>query len=268
MLTDLTAQKHHETNAAAERLSRLILEQAAEAIVVCDARAGSFAPARRRRRSAKAARFRDRFPSCVSCGRTIPRRSASLRSSRGDATECGSRHGPAGADTRLVVERGSAPEYQQNLGCVITLTDITERKQTEEDMQGRSSCCRRHSASARWEAGTRTPSARDVVGGDVSRLRCTAGHLRADRGEHGWPDPPEDRRRCRPGSAPALAGEQPPELAFRIIPPDGTTRHVLGRGEVVLDAGGRPAYMAGTVQDITGTSGDGPSIPSASRAPR
>ncbi|MDB9512274.1 PAS domain S-box protein [Kamptonema animale CS-326] len=36
VITDLTEQKHHEKTLAAERLARLILEQAGEAILVCD----------------------------------------------------------------------------------------------------------------------------------------------------------------------------------------------------------------------------------------
>ena len=38
VLTDLTEQKSHERVVEAERLARSILEQAAEAIVVCDER--------------------------------------------------------------------------------------------------------------------------------------------------------------------------------------------------------------------------------------
>jgi len=36
VITDLTEQKHHEETLAAERMARLILEQAGEAILVCD----------------------------------------------------------------------------------------------------------------------------------------------------------------------------------------------------------------------------------------
>jgi two-component system, cell cycle sensor histidine kinase and response regulator CckA len=41
------------------------------------------------------------------------------------------------------------------------------------------------------------------------------------------------------------------ELEYRIIWPDGTVRTLMGRGEAVGSIGNRPAYMAGTVQDVT-----------------
>ncbi len=46
-------------------------------------------------------------------------------------------------------------------------------------------------------------------------------------------------------------GEEPGELVFRTILPDGTVRSLNGRGEVKRDAENRPIQMAGTVQDIT-----------------
>jgi PAS domain S-box-containing protein len=46
------------------------------------------------------------------------------------------------------------------------------------------------------------------------------------------------------------AGEEH-ELEFRINRPDGTVRVLLGRGKAVDAVGTTPAYMAGTVQDIT-----------------
>jgi PAS domain S-box-containing protein len=50
--------------------------------------------------------------------------------------------------------------------------------------------------------------------------------------------------------AASMAGEEH-ELEFRIDRPDGTVRVLLGRGKVVDAVGRKPAYMAGTVQDIT-----------------
>ena len=61
----------------------------------------------------------------------------------------------------------------------------------------------------------------------------------------------DDRPTMQAWIGACIASEQPSELEIRINPPDGTTRYVLGRGELALDDGGQPAYMAGTVQDIT-----------------
>jgi len=41
------------------------------------------------------------------------------------------------------------------------------------------------------------------------------------------------------------------EIDFRVVRPNGTVRHVIGRGELEPEAGGRPAAFHGTVQDVT-----------------
>lgn len=48
-----------------------------------------------------------------------------------------------------------------------------------------------------------------------------------------------------------VATGQPLEIEHRIVWPDGTTRYVLGKGEVVRDEDGSVSGLVGTVQDIT-----------------
>jgi two-component system sensor histidine kinase UhpB len=62
---------------------------------------------------------------------------------------------------------------------------------------------------------------------------------------------PEDRPAMQGWIAACLAGEQPDDLDFRAILPDGTIRLLNGRGERICDAEGRPTQIVGTVQDIT-----------------
>jgi PAS domain S-box-containing protein len=62
---------------------------------------------------------------------------------------------------------------------------------------------------------------------------------------------PDDRSAMQSWIAACATGEQPGELEYRINRPDGTTRVLLGRGEVVLDAANKPVHMGGTAQDIT-----------------
>ena len=47
------------------------------------------------------------------------------------------------------------------------------------------------------------------------------------------------------------AGRSPGDLVFRTILPDGSVRFIRGSGDLIYDNEGKPAYMAGTVQDIT-----------------
>jgi PAS domain S-box-containing protein len=62
---------------------------------------------------------------------------------------------------------------------------------------------------------------------------------------------PDDRDMVRRATAEALRTGQPYRVEHRIILPDGSQRVVLEQAEVVGDDSGRPARLAGTVQDIT-----------------
>ncbi len=62
---------------------------------------------------------------------------------------------------------------------------------------------------------------------------------------------PDDRPAMQIWITSCLAGEKPDDLEFRAILPDGKVRFINGRGELISDADNRPAYMAGTAQDIT-----------------
>ncbi|OGK87989.1 MAG: hypothetical protein A2X52_13745 [Candidatus Rokubacteria bacterium GWC2_70_16] len=62
---------------------------------------------------------------------------------------------------------------------------------------------------------------------------------------------PEDRPAMQGWIEACGAGRAPDELEFRAILPDGSVRFLNGRGDLIYDTGNRPAFMAGTVQDIT-----------------
>jgi PAS domain S-box-containing protein len=61
---------------------------------------------------------------------------------------------------------------------------------------------------------------------------------------------PDDRPAMQSWLSACAAGEQH-EFEFRVIRPDGTVGVLMGRGESVGSIENRPAYMAGTVQDVT-----------------
>jgi len=62
---------------------------------------------------------------------------------------------------------------------------------------------------------------------------------------------PEDRPAMQHWIEACAAGQSPDSLEFRAILPDGSVRFLCGRGELVLDAENKPAYVAGTVEDTT-----------------
>jgi two-component system, cell cycle sensor histidine kinase and response regulator CckA len=132
VLTDLTEHRSHERLVAAERLARLILEQAAEVIIVCD-------PEGRVTRASQAAQSL-----CAGSPLTKPFAEAFPLRTRTSAPFLLAPvlQGEAVRDVDVVIERGGEQvalilnagplsSGRQILGCVITLTDITGRKQAE-----------------------------------------------------------------------------------------------------------------------------------------
>jgi PAS domain S-box-containing protein len=136
VLTDLTEQRGHEQIVAAEQLARLILEQAAEAVVVCDKQGRVI------RASQAAQGFCD--------GSALLRPFAEVFPLRTDASEpfhlAPVLQGETlrnvdvaldrqGQEFDLILNAGPLLSGQEILGCVVTLTNITERKRAEEALR-------------------------------------------------------------------------------------------------------------------------------------
>lgn len=131
--TDLSEQKRRiEEIAEAERLARSILEQAAEAIVVCDAQGKvirfSAASGRLCRGSPLQRFFADAFPlrtldaeafdlTPVFRGKTLHHVEVELTLSK--------------RKTHLILNAGPLHRKTDIMGCVVSLTDITDRKRAE-----------------------------------------------------------------------------------------------------------------------------------------
>jgi len=130
--TDLTGQRQQEHIVAEERLARLILERAADAIVVCDEQGQVI------RASQAAEQLCDKSPLLRPFAEAFP-----LRDGTAELFQIASvLHGPTLRNVDVVLERpgqrfdlilnaGPLLEGQQVLGCVVSLTDISERKQAE-----------------------------------------------------------------------------------------------------------------------------------------
>lgn len=145
--TDLTAQKQSEQIAAAERFARSILEQASDAIIVCDRSArithASWAAQDLAGGSLIGQRFADAFALSgvvanddkalipVHSADTIVQRLLAGQSMRNVeirllATRL--------ADSFFLLNGGPLLDSQNlTVGCILTLTDITERRRAEEN---------------------------------------------------------------------------------------------------------------------------------------
>lgn len=62
---------------------------------------------------------------------------------------------------------------------------------------------------------------------------------------------PQDRDKMNQVVGNCLNTHEPYEIMHRTILEDGSVRYLLGKGEMVLDAEGKPAKLVGTSQDIT-----------------
>ena len=140
VVTDLTEQKKNEEIVAAERLARSIIEQAAETIIVCDT-------------SGRIIRFSNAMPRLCGCDPTFQRFEDLINLRFSEGADAGKSILPVSSalkgSTILGVEAtfeledcqkfhlllNSGPLKNDDgeiIGCVVTLTDITERKRMEE----------------------------------------------------------------------------------------------------------------------------------------
>jgi two-component system cell cycle sensor histidine kinase/response regulator CckA len=136
VLTDLTEHKSYERIVAAERLARLILEQAAEVIIVCDNQG-------RVTRVSHAAQslcvgspllkpFAEAFPLRTHGPAPFSLASVLQGEALRDVDVAMARNGE---QVVLILNAGPLVSGQQILGCVITLTDITVRQRAEETLR-------------------------------------------------------------------------------------------------------------------------------------
>jgi PAS domain S-box-containing protein len=141
VVTDLTEQKRSEEILAAERLATSILEQAAEAVVVCGVDGRVLRASRAAHRLARAnpllRPFRDVLPARLRDGAASAPDDLVRRALAGDVV--------SGAEATLALPDhptkhlvvSAAPlknARQEIIGCVVSLTDVTERKRAEDGM--------------------------------------------------------------------------------------------------------------------------------------
>ena len=140
VITDLTEARRNEAIVKEEQLSRLILEQTAEPVIVIDARGKILRAGEAARRLAGSSvvfqDFSNAFPISDQEGPvTVSRLLSVVRSQRGVRSIEVSMHSSQGHAYALLLS--ASPLWspgRELLGCVLTLTDITERKHAEEEL--------------------------------------------------------------------------------------------------------------------------------------
>src|ERR1700691_2262046 len=132
--TDLTEQKRNEAILAAEEFARAILEQAADAIVICD-RTGRIIRASKQARAFFGENplghpFEHAFPLRQLNGAGFSPVGA-IDPTRRQSVEARLEHGGRGFDLLVSIGHLTGTRHEL-LGSVVTLTDITERKLAEK----------------------------------------------------------------------------------------------------------------------------------------
>jgi len=140
VITDLTEQKRNEQLVADERLARSILEHATEAIVVCDPEERILRASLAARRLCSGNPVGERFSACFSLRSSEPSGEpvvpfAALLAGRIVQGVEASLSLPSGEVRQLLLSAGPlAASDDQIIGCVLTLTDITERRRAEMEV--------------------------------------------------------------------------------------------------------------------------------------
>jgi PAS domain S-box-containing protein len=138
VVTDLTQQKRNEEIMASERLALSIIEQAGEAIVVCN-EAGEIIQANRLAQQLCLAnpllkRFDALFPLRMIGSGTTFASAQLLEGGRLENVEVEYRRHDEQTFHLLLNATPLLSGQQRVIGCVLTLTDISERKRAEEEM--------------------------------------------------------------------------------------------------------------------------------------
>ena len=148
--TDLTEQKHHEEMIAFDKLARSILEQAIDVIVVCD-ESGVIVQASQAAHELSGLNvlhrtFEEAFPLTFKDGTTLSCSVDSDSPGTFSVPTCLKGHTvqnleaqlrrPDGKQFDLLLSAGPLRDSQQRvLGCLFTLTDISERKRAEDALR-------------------------------------------------------------------------------------------------------------------------------------
>lgn len=139
-------------------------------------------------------------------------------------------------------------------GFFVLVTDITERRRIEEEIEHsrtRLAEAERVARIGSWEWDLTT-----------NRMTCSDGLLDiygigpGDFDSNYEPSGsryvhPEDRALVEAEMKEAVAAGTPVDFDYRIIRPDGHIRRLHSRAELTVDSAGKPLRLTGTVQDVT-----------------
>ena len=139
-------------------------------------------------------------------------------------------------------------------GFFVLVTDITERRRIEEELEhsrARLAEAERVARMGSWEWDI---PANEIVWSDglfeIYGIHPEHFHGAYKAGGSEYVHP-EDRNRVKAEVDRALETGAPINFEYRIVRPDGRVRRLHSRAEVIADPGGRPLRLTGIAQDVT-----------------
>jgi PAS domain S-box-containing protein len=260
VVADLRAQKRNEEILAAGRLARLVLEQAADVIVVCDENGrviqGSSSAAELCAGNPLLAPFEKAFPLVRSTADEQDRQESPLaKAMRGEVL----RAVPASLIRRdgskafvLVSAKGLRGSDDRTIGCVVTLVDVTGHRRAEQALRVSEEHLRLAIEGAQqgtwdWDLRTNALACSEwwsrLVGLDLESVDGFDSFMAAVH--------PADRHRVADVLEVAVRERAGVHVEYRVVRSDGASRWVGLRSTVFCDEHGEPERMSGTVVDIT-----------------
>ncbi|MBI5531340.1 MAG: PAS domain S-box protein [Deltaproteobacteria bacterium] len=249
---DLRAQKRSEQILLAERLARSVLEQAAEAIVVCDEHGrvtrASTAAIEMCGRNPLLLSFDEAFPIApgfaaeILQGKTLRGAEATLRHADGSTMQ---------VLVSAVALRGAQGEP---IGCVVNLVDITERSRAQraiQESEGRFRAVLDGSQDVIYRVDLKADRYEYISPSCQSVVDFTADELMAMKSEDALSMiHPDDLPAMQSALAQLLENGQA-AVEYRQRTRAGGYRWLSNRMSLVRDSQGQPLYRNGNIRDVT-----------------
>ena len=138
-------------------------------------------------------------------------------------------------------------------GFFVLVTDITERRRIEEEVErsrARLAEAERVARMGSWEWDI--PSGRLTCSEGLFAIYGTTPQVYENyQPSNTGPVHPEDRTRVEQELRQAVEAGTPIDFEYRILRPDGRVRRIHSRAELIADGDGKPLRLTGTVQDVT-----------------
>ncbi len=156
------------------------------------------------------------------------------------------------ADGQLIFVHLSAIQTDNGKTCLLTMLDITGRKEEEETLRKLNDKLNRAQRIAHIGHWDDNLISNELFWSDeMYRIMGIPHSSSLTLSEAARVFPPEELVRFQAAVDLVLNNDIPYSMDYKIIRPDGIIRYIHDEGEVIRDEKGQPVWMFGTTQDVT-----------------